>query len=112
MEGRFSRKNRIFLFFTADLCLESPDMDVADAREWLDRLGQAWRDRDPEAAADLFTVDASYRSHPFQVAIAGPGRDRRLLGIGHRAQSGIEVTFGEPAGRRGPDGGGVVVGHE
>ena len=46
-------------------------MDVVLARKWLDRLGQAWRDRDPQAASALFTFDAIYRSHPFQSPLLG-----------------------------------------
>jgi uncharacterized protein (TIGR02246 family) len=36
------------------------------AAQWTAAYGQAWRERDPEAAAGLFTEDAVYRSHPLR----------------------------------------------
>jgi len=41
-------------------------------QEWVDSYGQAWRDKDAEAAAALFTQDASYRDHPTAEAYRGP----------------------------------------
>ena len=38
-------------------------MELAD---WIERYRRAWEERDPEAAAALFTPDASYRSSPFR----------------------------------------------
>jgi len=34
--------------------------------EWIEAYRRAWEERDPEAAAALFTPDASYRSSPFR----------------------------------------------
>ena len=42
---------------------------------WLDAYGRAWETRDPEAAADLFTEDASYQETPF----TEPERGRRAI---------------------------------
>jgi ketosteroid isomerase-like protein len=71
-------------------------MDVADAREWLDRLGRAWRQRDPEAAAGLFTVDASYRSSPFRSPYQGRSEIAGYWASATESQTDIEVAFGEP----------------
>jgi len=35
-------------------------------QEWVDAYAQAWRDRDADAAAALFTEDSMYRDHPLQ----------------------------------------------
>ena len=35
-------------------------------QEWVDAYARAWRDRDPDAAAALFTDDSLYRAHPLQ----------------------------------------------
>ena len=71
-------------------------MDVATAREWIDLLGRAWRDRDPQGAADLFTVDAIYRSYPFGSPLLGRAEITDYWTRATESQSGIEVTFGEP----------------
>jgi uncharacterized protein (TIGR02246 family) len=34
-------------------------------KSWLDGYRRAWETRDPQAAADLFTEDATYRETPF-----------------------------------------------
>jgi ketosteroid isomerase-like protein len=71
-------------------------MDVRIARDWIDLLGQAWRDRNPQAAADLFTVDAVYRSHPFRPPLLGRTAIADYWAGATGGQSGIEVTFGDP----------------
>jgi hypothetical protein len=37
-------------------------------QEWVDGYADAWRDRDADAAAKLFTNDCLYREHPLQEA--------------------------------------------
>jgi len=71
-------------------------MDPRTSREWLDRLGVAWRDRDPGAAADLFRVDAIYFSHPFRAPLRGRREITDYWSSATAKQSGIEVTFGDP----------------
>lgn len=71
-------------------------MDVAIAQQWLDRLGAAWRDRDPEAAADLFTSQAVYRSHPFQSPLRGRAEITEYWASATSSQTGIDITFGDP----------------
>jgi ketosteroid isomerase-like protein len=72
------------------------EMDVVFARKWLDQLDAAWRDRDPEAAAALFSIDAIYRSHPFQSPLLGRTEIAAYWTSATEHQSGIQVTFGEP----------------
>ena len=71
-------------------------MDVALVRQWLDRLGGAWRSRDSEAAADLFTPDAVYRSHPFRPPLVGRAEIADYWASATGSQAGIEVAFGDP----------------
>ena len=71
-------------------------MDVAMAQEWLDLMGRAWRDRDPRAAAELFTDDAVYRSGPFRSPLLGRTEITNYWKSATSNQSGIEVTFGDP----------------
>lgn len=71
-------------------------MDAATAREWIDLLARAWRDGDPQAAANLFTVDASYRSDPFERPLRGRAEIAGYWARATESQSAIEVTFGEP----------------
>lgn len=41
-------------------------------QEWIDGYFRAWRDRDADAAAALFTDDAAYTDQPFGEAYRGP----------------------------------------
>ena len=38
---------------------------------WLARYGTAWKTRDAELAASLFTEDATYHENPFEAAMKG-----------------------------------------
>lgn len=42
-----------------------------NVQAWVDEYGRAWRDRDADAAAALFTEDAEYRSSPFREPSVG-----------------------------------------
>jgi uncharacterized protein (TIGR02246 family) len=46
-------------------------MDAGRVEDWLDRYGRAWEARDPDAAAALFTEDATYRETPFAEPLRG-----------------------------------------
>lgn len=46
-------------------------MNTDSFREWLERYEQAWEGRDPEAAAGLFTVDATYQGIPSSEPMRG-----------------------------------------
>jgi hypothetical protein len=45
--------------------------DVAAFKSWLDAYGQAWENRNPEAAAALFTETGTYQVTPFLEPVRG-----------------------------------------
>lgn len=45
--------------------------DPEAAQQWLSAYGRAWEERDPEAAARLFTEDGSYAWGPFEEPLRG-----------------------------------------
>jgi len=61
-------------------------------RSWLDAYGRAWETRDPEAAAALFTEEASYQETPF----VEPMRGRTAIATywSHATRSHTDVHFG------------------
>ncbi len=69
-------------------------MKLAD---WIEGYRRAWEDRDPEAAAALFTEDASYRSSPF-LEPPNLGREGVLAYWTHAtsSQEEVEVVMGQP----------------
>ncbi|HJV04448.1 MAG TPA: nuclear transport factor 2 family protein [Actinomycetota bacterium] len=52
-------------------------MDRRTLEDWLARYGRAWETADPEAAAALFTEDATYRETPFDEVMMGRDAIRR-----------------------------------
>jgi hypothetical protein len=55
-------------------------IQVVDRRtleDWLSRYGRAWETADPDAAAELFTEDATYRESPFDEVMEGREAIRR-----------------------------------
>jgi hypothetical protein len=68
-------------------------MDPAVLDSWLGAYKRAWEERDPEAAVDLFTADATYHETPFDE----PLRDREgILNYWSevpRTQEGIEFSY-------------------
>lgn len=40
-------------------------------RQWLEAYGPAWKSRDPQAAAELYTTDGTYRVTPFLEPLRG-----------------------------------------
>ena len=46
-------------------------MERDSFKSWLDSYGQAWMGRDPQAAAALYTDDATYEVTPFNEPIRG-----------------------------------------
>jgi uncharacterized protein (TIGR02246 family) len=55
-------------------------VDAAAVNEWLDAYGRAWEERDPGAAAALFSEDATYRETPFDEAMRGHDAIRAYWG--------------------------------
>lgn len=70
--------------------------------EWLDAYRQAWIERDADAAAALFTDDATYAEQPYQDAFAGRAGVREYWARVTATQSKIEIRYGKPitAGNR------------
>ncbi len=46
-------------------------MELSTFKTWLEAYGRAWRDRNPQAAADLFTEDGTYQVTPFLEPMRG-----------------------------------------
>lgn len=46
-------------------------MDRTQLATWLERYGQAWQQRDPQAAAQLFAADAEYFETPYAEPFRG-----------------------------------------
>lgn len=69
-------------------------MDEQIARRWLDGLASAWKNKDSDAMAALFTPDATEQVDPFQTPIHG----REKLGKGFewwmKDQSDIHIVYG------------------
>jgi uncharacterized protein (TIGR02246 family) len=67
-------------------------VDRASAAAWLDRYGDAWRGRDPDAAAALFTDDATYAETPFDEPARGRAAIRAYWSAVPRLQREIEFA--------------------
>jgi nuclear transport factor 2 (NTF2) superfamily protein len=65
-------------------------------QEWVDAYGRAWRDRDPDAAAVLFTEDGMYRDHPTREARRGRDGVRSYWADVTATQEDPDVRMGEP----------------
>ena len=46
-------------------------MNHSDFKSWLDAYGRAWETQDAQAAAELFTDDATYQETPFDEPMRG-----------------------------------------
>jgi SnoaL-like domain len=46
-------------------------MEQAAFKSWLEAYGRAWQERNPQAAADLFTEDGTYQVTPFVEPMRG-----------------------------------------
>lgn len=64
--------------------------------QWLAAYRQAWIDRNADAAAALFTEDATYAEQPYQDAFAGSKGVRDYWSKVTATQSAVEVKFGSP----------------
>lgn len=61
-------------------------------KSWLDAYGRAWETRDPQAAADLFTEDATYQETPFAEPMRG--RSAILAYWSHVPRTQDHIRFG------------------
>jgi SnoaL-like protein len=46
-------------------------MESTQFQSWLEAYGRAWKDRNPQAAADLFTENGTYQVTPFVEPMRG-----------------------------------------
>lgn len=67
-------------------------MESTTFRSWLEAYGRAWMERDPQAAADLFTEDGAYQVTPF----LNPMRGRSAIFDYwvHVAETERDIRFG------------------
>jgi hypothetical protein len=65
-------------------------------QQWVDDYAKAWRDRDAEAAARLFTDDSLYREHPLREAHRGTEGVRSYWASVTSTQDRVDVRMGRP----------------
>jgi ketosteroid isomerase-like protein len=68
----------------------------AEWAAWLERYRRAWIERDADAAAALFTDDATYREQAFEEPFAGREAIRQYWARVTAGQRDIELAYGEP----------------
>lgn len=71
-------------------------MDTRSVGSWADAYARAWEQRDPEAAAALFTADGTYRSLIFNKPYKGHDAIREYWARATSRQSGVRVRMGTP----------------
>ena len=64
--------------------------------DWIDAYADAWRERDGDAAAALFTEDSRYRAHPLQEPHQGTDGVRTYWSTVTATQDRVDVRMGEP----------------
>ena len=67
-----------------------------DLDTWVQRHGRAWRQKDDEAVASLFTEGATYASHPLQPPHRGRDGIRAYWRSATADQEDLDLRFGEP----------------
>jgi hypothetical protein len=65
-------------------------------QEWVNAYAQAWRDRDADAAASLFTEDSLYRDHPLQEPHRGSAGVHSYWANVTSTQDRVDVRMGRP----------------
>ena len=79
-----------------------------NVQKWLEAYCEAWRTRDADAAAALFTEDSIYRSHPFRHPHRGQDGVRAYWLKATQDQRGLDLRSGCPSwkGTASPSSGG------
>jgi hypothetical protein len=65
-------------------------------QQWLDAYRKAWVNLDADAAAALFTKDATYAEQPYQAAFAGPEGVHDYWKRVTATQGNVEIKYGTP----------------
>lgn len=65
-------------------------------QQWLDAYSKAWVDLDADAAAALFTKDATYAEQPYQAAFAGAEGVRDYWKRVTATQTKVATKYGTP----------------
>jgi SnoaL-like domain len=65
-------------------------------QQWVDAYAEAWRDRDPDAAARLFADDCRYRDHPLREPQRGAEGVRSYWANVTSTQDRLDVRMGRP----------------
>jgi SnoaL-like domain len=68
-------------------------MDRKQVEKWLEAYGRAWEGRDPRAAAELFTEDATYQETPFVEPARGRDAIHKYWENVARTQQDIHFQF-------------------
>ena len=65
-------------------------------QRWVDAYADAWRERDPDAAAALFTEDCLYWDHPLGEPNRGAAGVRAYWANATATQDRVDVRMGRP----------------
>jgi ketosteroid isomerase-like protein len=71
-------------------------MDRSQMDSWVEELRLAWEQADPARAGALFTIDASYHSHPFHPPLIGRAAIEAYWTNATSTQSDVRVRMGKP----------------
>jgi uncharacterized protein (TIGR02246 family) len=68
-------------------------MNFEICKSWLDLYGFAWKNRDPQALADLFTDDATFHVNPFSEPLHGRSAILDYFSTVIRSQEQIQFDY-------------------
>lgn len=69
---------------------------TTNVQRWLDDYRNAWVSRDPEAAAAIFSEDATYQDQPYEEPYRGRAGVREYWTKVTTTQSDIQLEYGTP----------------
>jgi uncharacterized protein (TIGR02246 family) len=75
---------------------ENYPLQPGRVERWIDAYAQAWRDKNAEAVAALFTPDASYQAHPTGAPHQGREAIRTYWTRATVTQRQLDLRFGQP----------------